>query len=91
MASKYEIRRFRKFLRKHKSLELYKINFRNRDAERSLLGFLNTLSAQSLLYSAFNWSATPENTDYWRNLNDQWLKIADAEEQLIKLLLNKGD
>ncbi len=43
MANKYEIRRFRKFLKNHESLQLYKTNFRNRDDTRNLLDFLSKI------------------------------------------------
>lgn len=61
-----------------KEFENYLYNFDKENPRASLLDWLEPREIQSiesnLIYNAFTWANTPEGPDYWRKINDRFLK-----------------
>lgn len=69
------IKEFIKFLKKNRAYSKFKKNLKNINEDektRNIDTYLSITTPYNYLWSAFDWSKTPEGTGYWVNLKDQW-------------------
>lgn len=67
---------FKKFLRKHKAYDLFKLNtLRDISSLPDISEYFKTGRAADYIDRAFTWSDTKEGHDFWEKLHDEWRDI----------------
>lgn len=68
-------RKFEQFLKLHNAYAAYLTEFADIDRSAGLCEWLLTRKPDRYITSAFTWSRTEQDFDYWHKLNIQWQNI----------------